>query len=165
MDITEGRLWGSRSPHHSQCVLFACLWAPSTGKTHACLPACCHVPHHNGHGLTMSNCKPQINSFFSISCLGHGALAQQLNSNEGSDLLPLQLCCASMPGLLLLMSPRQRSKANKQGNSLHLLHRYQTLEWLSRLKIHQLSAAWSLMSAAVTYRHNKRPDESNETKT
>lgn len=27
-------------------------------------PACCHVPHRNGHGLTMSNCKPQINSFF-----------------------------------------------------------------------------------------------------
>lgn len=40
-----------------------------------CPPTWCHAPYHDGHGLTLQNYKPQINS--SVSCLGHDVLSQQ----------------------------------------------------------------------------------------
>lgn len=58
-----GWLWGFRSPFHSQLPLSASrlwskMWAFRQYHT------CCHAPYHDGHGITLWNCMPQIKALF-----------------------------------------------------------------------------------------------------
>lgn len=50
--ITRGCLWSLKSPPQAQSL--------SCRPSHACLTA---APCHDGHGPTLSNCKPPINGF------------------------------------------------------------------------------------------------------
>lgn len=58
-------------------------WASrSRPRLSAPIPAlCCHIPHHDGHELELSEgVSPQF-FFFSVHGLGHGALSQKWESN------------------------------------------------------------------------------------
>lgn len=62
--ITEGGLWGFKTPHYSQLALFVphgCVLKSKLSFTalSACLPASCHGPWYDDHWLTLWNCKPR----------------------------------------------------------------------------------------------------------
>lgn len=62
--VTRDGVWNFRSPRVSQFLSLSLPYACRSGSKSMCLPASCHAPHHDAHGLPSETVRHQIKCLF-----------------------------------------------------------------------------------------------------